>query len=621
MARLATFTNTCSSGTNATRYGVRLTVDENSTNVTNNTSNITATLEFGGAYALGLDTKTGYGFYGYNCTGNIYVNGVQKVSSTSQPTINSTTIVTLATWTGDVEHNADGSLTIPITGEFTGGLSRQATYGTTGGSVTFTTIPRASSVSCSTTSIGSKPTITISSASSSFTHSLFYSFGSLSGTIVSQTNLTSYTSWTIPTSFYDQIPNANSGTGTITCNTYSGSTLIGTKTCSFTANVPASATPTVTAPTYSDTDSISKDTIGLYVVGKSKLKFDFSNSFKSNYSANLKSYTLKINGTQVYSGMSTSYTMTSALPKASNTYELIVTDTRSKTATTGSKTITAYAYSSPTCSISASRNSDKSTTTDITYSASITNINSNNKNAKKILLEYKKAVDTTWKTLTTITDSYSKASATYSVNDLSDSYSYDFRISVSDSYSTSISAVSIGTTFTLLNFNDSGKSMAFGKASEASADEELLEIELDTKYKGMPLLEYEVSNMANIIQLKNDIYLSSQVYSTDELKIGLWINKKPIYRKVIDIGSLPNSTYYKDVSHNIDNLEQVVDITVVAKTSGGFFYTINMKGTDAIFANNTVAIRVNSTKIQIGTTADYSTHTAYVVLEYTKTTD
>ena len=126
-------------------------------------------------------------------------------------------------------HNGDGTRSFGVS--IQGGVYTYAVNCT--GSKTFTldTIPRASSISCTTANIESKPTITISRASSSFTHTITYQFGTLTGTIATKTSATSITSWTIPSSFYGQIPNAKTGRGTLTCTTYSGSTAIGTSTC------------------------------------------------------------------------------------------------------------------------------------------------------------------------------------------------------------------------------------------------------------------------------------------------------------------------------------------------------------------------------------------------------
>ena len=127
--------------------------------------------------------------------------------------------------TKTITHKTDGSRSFDVSVQgaiytYSVNVSGSKTY-------TLNTIPRASSISCTTANIESKPTITISRASSNFTHTVTYKFGSLTGTIATKTTSTSITSWTIPASFYAQIPNAKTGEGTLTCTTYSGSTKIG----------------------------------------------------------------------------------------------------------------------------------------------------------------------------------------------------------------------------------------------------------------------------------------------------------------------------------------------------------------------------------------------------------
>lgn len=80
------------------------------------------------------------------------------------------------------------------------------------------TIPRASTPSVSETTIGSTMTITTNRASSSFTHTLTYSIGSYSGTIA--TGVEASTTWTIPATLANAMPNNTSGTLTIGCTTY-----------------------------------------------------------------------------------------------------------------------------------------------------------------------------------------------------------------------------------------------------------------------------------------------------------------------------------------------------------------------------------------------------------------
>ena len=183
----------------------------------------------------------------------VTINGTQVYSGGTYSDITDYKDRTFASGTLTIPHNSDGSKSFTIS-EVSGWIYGNGNYYGEAKSFTLPTIPRASSVSCSTANIGSSATITINRASTSFTHTLTYSFGSLSGTIATKTSNTNI-SWTIPTTFYAHIPNAKSGTGTITCQTYNGSTLIGSKSTSFTATVNESASKPTLSPTVSDSNS------------------------------------------------------------------------------------------------------------------------------------------------------------------------------------------------------------------------------------------------------------------------------------------------------------------------------------------------------------------------------
>ena len=88
--------------------------------------------------------------------------------------------------------------------------------------------------------MGTVRTITINRASSSFTHTLTYSFGSASGRITTKTSSTSV-SWPVPKSLAAQVTSGSiQRTGTITCETFNGNTPVGTSSVSFTAVIPPS---------------------------------------------------------------------------------------------------------------------------------------------------------------------------------------------------------------------------------------------------------------------------------------------------------------------------------------------------------------------------------------------
>ncbi len=192
--------------------------------------------------------------YTYNHDGSstltVDVNGA-RVNTSNPLWQTSGEECTLASGTTTVRHNDDGTKTVYASASFN---PNNGVHGPVSlyGSLTLPTILRASasSVSIGATTIGSAVTLTVSSASSSFTHTLRYEWGDTSGTIA--TGVGTSASWTPPLSLCTYIPSSTSGNGTIHVDTYSGSTKIGTKSILFTASVPSSVKPTFTSATLTD---------------------------------------------------------------------------------------------------------------------------------------------------------------------------------------------------------------------------------------------------------------------------------------------------------------------------------------------------------------------------------
>ena len=206
----------------------------------------------------------------------------------------------------------------------------------------------ASSVTCSTADIGSAPTIQISRNSSSYTHTLTYTFGSLSGTIATKTSDTTITSWVLPTSFYAEIPNAKSGTGTITCNTYSGDILLGTKTCSFTATTNESLCKPILSPTVEDSN-----TAAVALTGDANTFIRYiSDAAITSGAAARNSATLK--SIKITCGSQSITTSTGTIQKVeSGTFAFTATDSRGYI-TTQAIEKTLISYINPTCNLNIS---------------------------------------------------------------------------------------------------------------------------------------------------------------------------------------------------------------------------------------------------------------------------
>lgn len=107
-------------------------------------------------------------------------------------------------------------------------------------------------------------------------------------------------------------------------------------------------------------------------------------------------------------------------------------------------------------------------------------------------------------------------------------------------------------------------------------------------------------------------------YSTTEtLTGGTWIDGKPIYRKVVDFGALPNATN-KTVLHNISNLSYVIKLSAI--TYNGTYW-LNLPHVNVSTVSQNIAIEADATNIRITAGSNRSNYTScYVTLEYTKTT-
>lgn len=183
--------------------------------------------------------------------------------------------------TEEISHNNDGTKTVTLSGVWCSAISGGwAPYSlSVSGEVTLPTIPRATTPGIGGVTMGETAHISLPRASSGFTHTLRYVFGGAAETIA--TGVATGYDWLVPESLAAQIPDAASGKGTLTCETYSGSTLIGTKSVTFTASVPGSMKPAVlsgwAAVTY-DNSGTAAENMAAWVQGYSKARAAFDAS-------------------------------------------------------------------------------------------------------------------------------------------------------------------------------------------------------------------------------------------------------------------------------------------------------------------------------------------------------
>jgi hypothetical protein len=106
-------------------------------------------------------------------------------------------------------------------------------------------------------------------------------------------------------------------------------------------------------------------------------------------------------------------------------------------------------------------------------------------------------------------------------------------------------------------------------------------------------------------------------YSTEERRIGTWIDGKPLYRKVISCGALPNATS-KSVAHGIANLDTFTSVRGIAMATN-YKYTKTLPSATPSDLKGAIGLDVSDTSIFISTGLDRTEYTkSYVILEYTK---
>ena len=115
---------------------------------------------------------------------------------------------------------------------------------------------------------------------------------------------------------------------------------------------------------------------------------------------------------------------------------------------------------------------------------------------------------------------------------------------------------------------------------------------------------------------------SGNFSTTEQWTGGYWIDGKKIYRKVVDCGALPGATS-KVIPHNISNFAMAHYIYGVGWRSGGASFPIPFAATSPGWtAGDGVAVVISSTGIIIYTGGGgWPVNSAYITLEYTKTTD
>lgn len=328
------------------------------------------------------------------------------------------------------------------------------------------------SLSAATVEMGKSVTINTPAVNNAYRHTLRYSFGSASGTIA--TGIASSVSWTLPVSLANQIPSATTGSGTIYCDTYSGSTLLGTKSVSITLTVPGSVVPS--AGTLSATLAEDTSGTGLYVKGMGKAKLTLSGA-SGAYGSSITSYTITGGGWTTTNSALTTGTLASA---GNITFTATVTDSRGRKAST-TRTISVIDYTKPgvaVCDVyrcDADGNRKKAGTyfaveINASYSAITGNI-------LNITARYKKQSESSYGTAMNVTNN---GKTVIGGGSIGASTTYDVLVTVADKYNSLLIQRTLSTKSVLQSFKRSAGA-AIGKVAELA---NWLDVAWNTRIRG-----------------------------------------------------------------------------------------------------------------------------------------
>lgn len=407
--------------------------------------------------------------------------------------------VTIASGTATIPHDSDGSKT--LSASFSCAYKWVASSAwSASGTMSLTQIARASQPSCitypATTEnigyMGDTIYIHTNRASASFTHTVRYVWGSKSGTIA--TGVENNCQWTIPLDLATEIPNQYSGWGSIYCDTYYGSTFVGTKSVVFKASAPSSTSPTVSISL--ERPRTTTPAVTGYVQGVDQLKVTISATGK--YAATITSYSSTVDGT-TYSG--STYTTGILAKSGAIRVTATVTDSRGWK-TTVSKDITVQAYTAPAVTgVSAYRcksATDASLNAAGAYicikpSGSITPLGSTN--GRKCTIYWKKATEAGWQSKVLDMSAYTLSG--YVIVSADTAASYNIRVRLQDSFklvdyygSDVMSAAAFVDILLASDSDTTKKGMAIGKVAEVEGALDVgwnLIARKNFDWQGMPL--------------------------------------------------------------------------------------------------------------------------------------
>ena len=422
------------------------------------------------AVYLSVHASNGYYAEHTNGTGVLTVNGVDYPFSGHYRVNGSSQVIhSVGVW---VPHNPDGSKTLYASASFN---TRVVGTLTASNSATLTTIPRASSPTTSKeiVTFGESFDIYTHRKSTAFTHDVYVGVNNDINSLTKIADkIPTDTTWTLPVDWKNKFPDSSVKL-LVRVYTFNGNTNLGRIDAPLVAIKPSSdMLPSATIEDKDETECYKK--YGGYVKHQSKMKIAVKPEYR--YRATKKDERLKING-ELPSVDESSLTP----QKDKITIEATITDSRDSTITV-TKELQIIDWHAPVLTgvkverCKANGESDAAGNyVNIKYNATVASVNS--KNGKTIEYEITRQGSYDGTQEADELERYKMSGS--KVLPCHGDYSWEIKVTLRDDFETTEYTMLVGTAFTLVDYNQSGRGMAIGKVAEQP---DLFEIDIPTKF-------------------------------------------------------------------------------------------------------------------------------------------
>lgn len=423
-----------------------------------------------------------------------------------------------------VNHDADGKKSITVSASLNIGMSN---YGSATASfnLPLTNIPRASSITAPDGVMGSNIKITVNRAVDTFKHAIKCAWYGKTTVIANDVD-TSF-AWTIPKDFANDIPNLESGWGTLIVETYSGEKKIGEKSTTFTATVPDDIKPKLTGFTLTDGNAVANNVVPgeqAFISILSNIKVNFGQAIGA-YSSTITGYYAEIVGKNQSTNQNGG-ALGIMNYSGDVTIRARVIDSRGRISNTIDRTVNILEYFSPVLKFDVTRSGAESSTLTITRNAKVAplTVNGSQKNLMKLTFKVAPAGTTTytvdngpatgiWTSISSLVISNANLQGTYIANK-----SWAIIGILEDKFTRTEFSAIVGTEAVVISY---GKDrIGFGKIAEKP---NVVDSDWEYHFKGNPIQNRRLTNsdgrsLTNIYKTVDE-YVTTGFYYVDDKKL------------------------------------------------------------------------------------------------------